>query len=1125
MLGRLFGNAASSLNSAGYSRDSVVDEEYTRSLLYPEYAAPQHAPTHFPPVGAGRVGDFDDWSGLELDALKDFRIMLAQDALGDSEEPCTLFDTHPIQPSESSPDFAQRTGSLQNPSHRRGMSTTSTLRSPTSPLFAKPQQRFPLNAPNVSFPTRNRSSTFSAGSDEHDPRHLRSSDAKEETRSILNCAFGSSAGASSGAKMHVMPLGSGAKDLPVTPSSPGAGGSTSAGYFRKREPIARAHTSALAGVRPPLHERSQSSSGVKPKLTDAVLITKLFSVNLPDPTELQTIHPSPSPQDGSEIPSHVDYPFPNAPFKGKKPRAKKTPVFAVILVVQLPPSLSNSSRPPSRGGIQAAPTHTSVRSFRNSFNSHSTSPKLGSSGPSRSMDRGDPRVNALVEHWDIIDRALTLMENVSAPKILGHLKQVDSFSDALVSKPSKPKEKTMQRTNQITIYLSPLTLGSDSDLKDTAMQCVQRIRRALRMPRVNIGQAHWGLWNDELIRVARCYGGKEQTSFLVSLLTSFLGAHTAEWMTLLAPSRNHRRRSITRKTTNESDVITTRTVVVSNDRSIARRLVFLLSSFIAGDAQIENGGALYRRPGSAVSLRNAMLHSPSAEFATNVRHSCSPERHKCHNLEHPQGGLLIARGLQRKPSDIQSVKSIPIPANDLSLRKSSAATTSTVIPNPTTSASHFSSSSVGEGGYFPDESSASASLNKIWRTANRDSESSTTSTKWGSLLSGFWSKDSTGTPSGSTAPSASSSIRVKLKETPLEAMVKELANDDDSDAPALANGAAQHFGSFQSQTMPIKLEVNADERVIDVDIGLPGFFGSSNDSALASPPLRNMRHASSVASLDSLASSKLHFSPKGGAKPQSRVAGFLPKFHPDYSLQAVRASKSDLPEIVEQIKSAMLSEPYPPPETVTSGWVDIATTLIADVQTASVKRLCLKRKFSHPDNGKGDSDRAVVPGMENLAAARAIKPRSIMYCGFLQEEAFSYESVRDLDPSLTDVVERIFTREGAYGSGSISPSAISHSRRTSTATSESYRRGNEQLTANGPRSPDAFTRSFPDDLVLGALEDVVKSVNHDLSEAPIGRNSDTHINQELAASSRKSQDNALREGVRSWLLHAEHRAV
>ena len=674
MLGRLFGNAASSLNSASYTRDSVIDEEYTRSLLYPEYAAPQHAPTHFPPVGAGRVGDFDDWSGLELDALKDFRIMLAQDALGDSEEPCILFDTHPIQPSESSPHFAQRTGSLQNPSHRREMSTTSTLRSPTSPLFAKPQQSFPLNAPNMSFPTRNRSSTLSAGSDEHDPRHLRSSDAKEETRSILNCAFGSSAGASSGAKMHVMPLGSGAKDLPVTPSSPGAEGSTSTGYFRKREPIARAHTSALAGAGPSLHERSQSSSGVEPKLTDAVLITKLFGVNLPDPTELQTLHPSPGSQDGSEILNHAEYPFPNAPFKGKKPRAKKTPVFAVILVVQLPPNLSNSSRPPSRGGMQAAPTYTSVRSFRNSFNSHSTSPKLGSSGPSRSMDRGDPRVNALVEHWDIIDRALTLMQNVSAPKILGHLKQVDNFSDALVS-------------YRITIYLSPLTLGSEPDLKDMAMQCVQRIRRALRMPRVSIGQAHWGLWNDELIRVARCYGGKEQTSFLVTLLTSFLGAHTAEWMTFLAPSRNRRRRSITRKTTNESDIITTRTVVVSNDRSIARRLVFLLSSFIAG------GGALYRRPGSAVSLRSAMLHPPSAGFATNVRRSCSPERHKGHNLEHAQGGLLIARGLQRKPSDIQSVKSIPIPANDLSLRKSSAATTSTVTPNPTTSAPHFSSSS------------------------------------------------------------------------------------------------------------------------------------------------------------------------------------------------------------------------------------------------------------------------------------------------------------------------------------------------------------------------------------------------------------------------------------------------
>ncbi len=1120
MLGRLFGNAASSLGSASNPRDSIVDEEYTRGLLYPHYAASQDVPTHLPQIGAGRVGDFDDWSGLELDALKDFRMIIAQDALGDSEEPCILFDTHPTQQSENLIEISQRTGSFQPPMHRRGGSTTSTLRSPTSPMFPKPQTRISSNGPTMSSPMRNRSSTFSGSSEEHDPRHVRSSDLKEETRTILNCAFGSSAGASCGTKMHILSIGSGAKELPVTPLSPGVGGNMSASYFRKREPIARAHTSALSGLRPPMHERSHSSLGPKPKGTDAVLITNLFSVNTPEPTELQTSHASETTQDGGAVFCHAENLIYNLATKGKKPRAKKTPVFAIILVIQLPTNLSTFSRPPSRGSMHTPPMYTTVRSFPNSFHSYSSSPKITSSATL--TDRGDARVNALVEHWDVIDRALTLLENLSAPRILGHLKQVDSLSAALVLKPSKPKEKTMQRTNQINIYLSPQALGSDPDLKDAAMQAVQRIRRSLRIPRVTIGQGRWGLWNDELIRIARYHGSKQQNSFILNLLTSFLGAHTAEWMTLLAPSWYRHRRSIPQRR-NDPDIINTRTVIVSNDRSIARRLIFLLSSFLAGDVHPENGGALCRGPGSSVSLRNAILHSPSPQISVNTQDSESHEGHEGYDSNHLQRGLLINRALQRKPSDIHSIKSIPVPVTDLNLRKSSAATTSTVTPNPTTPIPQFSSSSGPGRGYLPDESSASASLTKIWRTANRDSESSIASTKWGSLLSGFWSKESSASASESTVPSTNSSIRVK-KGNPLDNMVKELAADENSGMPAPANVPTQSAGNLPSVALPLKLQVNADEGVIDVDIGIPGFLSSSNDSTLASPPFHNVRHVSSVASFDSLASNRRQFSPKGENRLQSRVAGFLPRFHPDYSLQAVRVSKSELPDMVEKIKSAMLSEPFSQ-ESTTSGWADVSTTLIANVQTASVKRLRLKRKISYLSDHTDDSNRPVSPGMEHSTAPRPIKPSSTMSSETVQEEAFSYESVTDVDPLLTDVVERILARDSTHGPRTLSPAPLSHSRQSSTGTNASYRRSNKQSKLNGSRSPDGLSRGLSENIVIGALEDVVKNVNHGLTEAHKGQTSQIDGNEQSPAQIKQSQDNGLREGVRSWLLNAEHTAV
>ncbi len=1123
MLGRLFGNAASSLNSASFSRDSVVDEEYTRGLLYPDHAAPPQSPANMPQLGVRRAGEFDERGGLDPDALKDCRIMVAQDAIGDSEEPCILFDTQHFQQPESPIDTNPRTGILQAPTHRRGGSTTSTLRSPTSPLVSKPQPRIPLNSPNKSFPVRNRSSTFSGASDEHDPRQFRISDAKkEENRDILNCAFGSSAGASFGTKMHFLSLGSGMKELPATPSSPTVGGNISASYFRKREPIARAHTSALFGFRPPMHERSYSSSGAKPRITDAVLITKLFSVNVPEPMDSEAPPTSTTSEGGSTVPNHEDHFVHKPTTKGKKPRAKKTPVFAIILIVQLPAYVITISRPSSRGGVQTPPTYTSMRSFRNSFNSQSISPKLMSSSHLRSMDLGDARVNALVEHWDIIDRALTLLENVSTPKILNHLKQVDRFSAAFVSKPSKPKEKTMQRTNQINIYLSPQIMGSDPKLKDVAVQAIQRIRRALRIPRVTIGQGRWGLWNDELIRIVRYHGGKEQSSFVGKLLTAFLATHTAEWMPLIAPSGHRRRHSIARKI-NDHDVITTRTIIVSNDRSIARRLIFLLASFLTGDFHAEDNPTLCRGPGSTVSCRDALPHSPSTELLKASKRSDSPEEDLSGSPGCSQGGLLITRALQHKPSDIRSVKSIPIPASDLSLRKSSAATTSTVTPDPTTPVPQFSSSSGTQGDYFPDESSASASLAKIWQTANKESESSTASPKWGSLLSGFWSRESSGTTSGSTAPSAASSIMVK-KQTPLDTMVAELSGESNSATPGLANESAQLFGSMDSEALPLKLQVYPGEKVIDVDIGLPGFLSSSNDSGLASPPYHNIRHASSAASLNSLASSMRHVSPKAGSRAPSRVAGFLPRFHPDYSIQAVRASKSDLPDMVERVKSAMLSEPYPQ-QTLTSGWVDVATTLIANVQTTSVKRLTLRRKVTRSSDNEGDGNSAVAPNAEHSTASLTIKPCSTMGSEFVQEQAFSYESVVDFDPLLTEVVDRILARESAHGTRSISPGAISHYRQLSTGTNESSRRSNKQSMLNGPPFLERSSCSPTNNLVIGALEDVVKIVNHGLSEVPNAPNATTHMKKELATQGRRSQDNALREGVRSWLLNAEHAAV
>ena len=463
------------------------------------------------------------------------------------------------------------------------------------------------------------------------------------------------------------------------------------------------------------------------------------------------------------------------------------------------------------------------------------------------------------------------------------------------------------------------------------------------------------------------------------------------------------------------------------------------------------------------------------------------------------------------------MKSIPIPAKDISARKSSATTTSTITPNPTTPVPQFSSGSGPEAGYFPDESNASASLNKIWQSANRDSESSTASTKWGSLLSGFWSKDSSANASESTAPSASSSIGAK-KATPLAAMAKELGLDESLESPSHASGSGAPVDDLPSKSLPVNLQVNLDKGVIDVDIGIPGFLSSSNDSDLSSPPFRNIRHASSVASLDSLASPARNLSPKGGSRLRGRVAGFLPTFHPDYSLQAVRVGKSDMPDLMEKIKSAMLSEPHSP-ESMTTGWVEVSTTLIANVHTASVKRLRMKRRVSRLDD---HGDKIVNPGVERGTSPRPMDRSSTISSEFVREEAFSYESVSEPDPVLTNAIERILARYNDHHSRSASPARFSHSRHTSTGTTGSQRRSDKQTTLCDSRSHDGLFQGSSGNMVVGALEDVVKSVNHDLAEGARSQTVEARTNHQPANLVRKAPDNALREGVRSWLANVDH---
>ena len=113
MLGRLLSTAASTLNPAAYSGktahqlESVTEEEHTSGLLFPDASLLRRSNTHAYPLhttfnspNASTAGAYDDRGGVELDASKDFRVIIAQNALGDRDA-CILLDTRASSPDSS----------------------------------------------------------------------------------------------------------------------------------------------------------------------------------------------------------------------------------------------------------------------------------------------------------------------------------------------------------------------------------------------------------------------------------------------------------------------------------------------------------------------------------------------------------------------------------------------------------------------------------------------------------------------------------------------------------------------------------------------------------------------------------------------------------------------------------------------------------------------------------------------------------------------------------------------------------------------------------------------------------------------------------------------------------------
>ncbi|CAG7920826.1 unnamed protein product [Penicillium olsonii] len=1192
MLGRLLSTAASTLNPAAYSSrtngtplESVTEEEHTSGLLFPDASLLRRSHAHAYPLqtsfnspNASTAGAYDDRGGMELDHIKDFRVIVAQNALGDRDA-CVLLDTRasdspsaglgidPQSHDQSGPRHTRAVSSLSRGTRRNIIAQSSLVESSPISTAADARRASPAS-PSAFSRARGRSSTLAPSGTWHDPGQSRHSSDSNDT-GLLNCIFGSSAFSYRGSstKMHII---SADEDTGI-----GIGVSASPAA---RSPLSRAYTTGS-----PLGPMGAARGDDKPPSKVTVLLTRMFSVNLPEGAEASAERQDYASALYQESLPEMEFPFPDFN-KRKKIKEKKTPMYAVAITIQIPLLTRNSGRPASR--FSTLGPDTPRTRFSSSLDSDHRWPggflddSLSSASPPASLDE---RLDILVDHWDVITRTLSHLERLARNEILFLLKKVDSLSGPH-PKPVKPPN--MQRTNQTIVHLPANILSVNSKLKEEAIRSSRRISLALQTPYVVTGQSRWGVWREEGRSIVRGLGDKEQNFFFLVVLTAFLGNHT-EWLNSLGPEWYRRRHNQQQKAKQDGEpLLANRTVIVCPDKMTARRLVFLLAAFLPSKQRMEPLPSPLR-PGTSASMRAISQSPPTVPILRQeslrraIERRARAQRMNMGDNDHHQRSVSASsqdttHGLEvttpppdystaaaRRGSDARSIKTLSANINPKDVRavNTSGATTSMTTQSSTVPVPHFTSqpsnstqARTHDGAVEGNDSLASETLLKSLQRSDSSvlsTNDSGASGRWGGIFSGLWSSRQESSNEGSepfpppdTRKTSVSTIAgpARRGSNALSRMVKEVAELEDEHRPETAPSgnisipaASPEPSSLSSQPResPLKLSVRAQEGVVDVDLPLPGFMSlsSSGDSTIASPK----KTRTSVTSMDAVAST--HSSGSGfpgtmkdNDSPSAHVAGWLKSFHEDFSLQAVRPYAS----LEAEVKRAMRAEPSPyipstPDVDGSERWVDVATTLIADTRASTVKRLRLRRKIivghesgtthspTSPANGKSRSS-AGSASFTGFFSGHDKSPSSTpgeQDHSFV-EERFIEEPVMDLDGVLVDAVERVLGQSG-YSSLVQSRAASPNRARKAEDRDKSHSARPDEAPAHVP-APEV-PRSECRKLVLGALEEVVRIVTAEHCRDDVDTAAGLADREHRRAIS--GADNTLRQGIRKWLLDVE----
>ena len=818
MIGRLLQSAASTFSQHSSSRpqtplESTTEDAHTRDLLYPEIhtlRASQYN-TLLPNTtritqNAREATSYDDRGGLDITYPTDIRIIIAQDVNSRYQQPQVLYDSRPPPQSPNS-----RNGSPQQDRESGGSTDGAPLRGKISPSPATiPSRRYhspqssmfqssqiqPLSpisprSPESRFRSplgdlRPRTTTFEQSAvDTETAQGKILREGKEDIEGLLGCMFGAPGfRIEPGTKLHVIPR--------KAPDVPGSGNRSpnvprpmsSGGYSRRRTPLVRSTSVADMSKEDSnniLRAEPKTSQNTKP----SIMFTRLFSVQLSE-----SVHPDvegPSAQAESKMTDQIPNTSPaenGAPVGANATstvKQKKVPMYAVAIIVHLPidGQQTRLRTPVSQHGPPSLSSSyndfTPATSWRSEYSMFARYMEMRAPGSLSAMDSSfNHYIPYILTHWNIIDRALKLLEVAASTKLRIILERSIPLAPLMDPAPSKskgPKPKKPKEPTQQSIHVLPGCLQeSSATKKDTAAMC-QRIVGSLRTRRVVTGQARWGAWREEARWIGRWTGDKEQSRFLYICLNAFVGQHTF-WIDRITSGFSRQQPPLMKHPTEEEIHIKHRTVIISTDKMAARRLIFLLSAFLPSTvsssppqlpASPHPSLRYSESPSSVLPGREQFLPPTPNLNPTRPRRSGTNSTDHARSVSFSLVGSSTGAGgvsnepehgkdfrvdaLARRPSDARSIRSttLAIPIGGSDTRKSS---TSTIIADSAQPIPHFSnlsSPNVTDSAAVqrPGSSGSLASI-ALTHTLKR-SESSALSTsgsgggRWGSMVSGFWS--------------------------------------------------------------------------------------------------------------------------------------------------------------------------------------------------------------------------------------------------------------------------------------------------------------------------------------------------------------------------------------------------